>query len=98
MNNGGPEHATSPGPNRSNVTDPDGENPPDTLAVSETWPPTTTGADACVTTTTVDAGETTTDSAGSEHPVATGALFASPEYDATNEYVPAALVVNGPDT
>ncbi len=58
------------------MTDPVGLNPPLTVAVSETGPPSVTPADACVAIVGA-AGVTTTDSAGSLQAVVTGARSGS---------------------
>jgi hypothetical protein len=94
-----PLHVASPGPNSLKVIDPVGLDPPASTAVSEMLPPTLTGADAVVESAGVPgpAAETTTDSPVSLHAVATAALPPSPEYEATNRYVPTALVANGPE-
>jgi hypothetical protein len=78
VNAGAPEHAGSPGPKTAKVTVPVGPNPPETIAVSDTAPPTKTGPDACVTT-AGDARDTTTDSPGASHCPITEALAVSPE-------------------
>jgi hypothetical protein len=60
--------------------------------VSVTVPPTVTPADATVEIVGVTC-PTTTVSPGSPHAPVTGALSTSPEYDAIQRYVPAAVGV-----
>jgi hypothetical protein len=94
-----PLHVASPGPNSLKVIDPVGLDPPASTAVSEMLPPTLTGADAVVEIVGVPppAAVTTTDSPAELHADVAPEFPASPEYAATNRYVPAAAVVNGPD-
>jgi hypothetical protein len=79
-----PEQVASLGPYRANMIEPVGATPPLNVAVSWTWPPAGTEADAVVVSVGVTRPPvTTTDSLGSRQPVGPSPrLLASPSYRA----------------
>src|SRR6266542_6985117 len=84
------------GPYSLNVIEPPGLEPPKSVAVSCTWPPSMIPAEALVVRLGL-AFETTTDSPASLQAVETELLFASPEYEVVQRYVPACVAVQLPE-
>ena len=77
------------------MTLPVGSRPPDRVATSNTLPPTRIVLMDGVFAMAGVTGVTT--KLSDPQAVCTGALFVSPPYKATNQYVPGASIVNGED-